>query len=175
MPFLGVAGNDGGSGWLGAGKALAAIAGVVIIGRFLTRPLMRLIAKADVREIFTAFALLLVIGIAQLMAAAGLSMALGAFLAGVLLASSEYLEHAFKTVEYRIKVTINKHGRWKYDEDIVLKIRGRTKLFHHTDRSTLTRIGAPIPNPMARRRKSWGAVRRPGRRSPRSTPIQRQS
>ncbi len=96
VPFLGVAVNDGGSGWLGAGKALAAIAGVVIIGRFLTRPLMRLIAKADVREIFTAFALLLVIGIAQLMAAAGLSMALGAFLAGVLLASSEY-RHALES------------------------------------------------------------------------------
>ena len=88
VPFLGTAGGEGGAGWLGAAKALAAIAGVVIIGRFLTRPLMRLIAKADVREIFTAFALLLVIGIAQLMAAAGLSMALGAFIAGVLLALS---------------------------------------------------------------------------------------
>jgi glutathione-regulated potassium-efflux system ancillary protein KefC len=79
VPFLGAAGGEGGSGWLGAGKAIAAIVGVVIIGRFLTRPLMRLIAKSEVREIFTAFALLLVIGIAQLMAGAGLSMALGAF------------------------------------------------------------------------------------------------
>lgn len=96
VPFLGAAGGEGGTGWLGAAKALAAIAGVVIIGRFLTRPLMRLIAKAGVREIFTAFALLLVIGIAQLMAAAGLSMALGAFIAGVLLASSEY-RHALES------------------------------------------------------------------------------
>jgi glutathione-regulated potassium-efflux system ancillary protein KefC len=96
VPFLGVAADTGESGWIGAGKAIAAIVGVVIIGRFLTRPLMRLIAKADVREIFTAFALLLVIGIAQLMTAAGLSMALGAFLAGVLLASSEY-RHALES------------------------------------------------------------------------------
>jgi len=79
-----------GHGWLAAGKAVAAIGGVFVIGRFLTQPLMRLIAKSNVREIFTAFALLLVIGIAELMELAGLSMALGAFLAGVLLASSEY-------------------------------------------------------------------------------------
>jgi len=95
VPFLGT-GTGGGEGWLGAGKAVAAIVAVVLIGRFAIRPLMRLIARADVREIFTAFALLLVVGIAQLMAGAGLSMALGAFLAGVLLASSEY-RHALET------------------------------------------------------------------------------
>ena len=96
VPRLGAGSADAQSGWLLAGKALAAIAGVIVIGRFLTRPLMRLIAKVDVREIFTAFALLLVIGIAELMTLAGLSMALGAFLAGVLLASSEY-RHALET------------------------------------------------------------------------------
>ncbi len=95
VPFLGT-GTGGGEGWLGAGKAVAAIVAVVLIGRFAIAPLMRLIAKANVREIFTAFALLLVVGIAQLMAGAGLSMALGAFLAGVLLASSEY-RHALET------------------------------------------------------------------------------
>jgi glutathione-regulated potassium-efflux system ancillary protein KefC len=79
-----------GSGWIVAAKAFGAIAGVIVIGRFLTQPLMRLIARSGVREIFTAFALLLVIGIAQLMNLAGLSMGLGAFLAGVLLANSEY-------------------------------------------------------------------------------------
>jgi glutathione-regulated potassium-efflux system ancillary protein KefC len=57
---------------------------------------LRLVAKANVREVFTAFALLLVLGIAELMSLAGLSMALGAFLAGVLLASSEY-RHALET------------------------------------------------------------------------------
>jgi len=96
VPVLGVAAVGGaaaaapGNGWIAAGKAAAAIVGVAIIGRFATPPLMRLIARSDVREIFTAFALLLVIGIALLMDAAGLSMALGAFIAGVLLASSEY-------------------------------------------------------------------------------------
>lgn len=100
VPVLGVgvagaaalngAGHEDGSAWLAAGKAIGAIAGVIVIGRFLTQPLMRLIAKSGVREIFTAFALLLVIGISELMTLAGLSMALGAFLAGVLLASSEY-------------------------------------------------------------------------------------
>ena len=96
VPLLGAGSPDAQSGWILAAKALAAIAGVIVIGRFLTRPLMRLIAKVDVREIFTAFALLLVIGIAELMTLAGLSMALGAFLAGVLLASSEY-RHALET------------------------------------------------------------------------------
>ena len=69
---------------------------MVVIGRYLTRPVLRLVARPNVREVFTAFALLLVVGIAQLMALAGLSMALGAFLAGVLLASSEY-RHALET------------------------------------------------------------------------------
>src|SRR5258706_2250383 len=72
--------------WYDALKAFGAIASVVVIGRYLTRPALRIIASADLREVFTAFALLLVIGIAQLMELAGISMALGAFLAGVLLA-----------------------------------------------------------------------------------------
>ncbi len=80
----------------GVAKAFGAIAGVVVIGRYLTRPLLRIIAATNLREVFTAFALLLVIGIAQLMSLAGVSMALGAFLAGVLLASSEY-RHALET------------------------------------------------------------------------------
>ncbi len=77
-------------------RVLAAIAAVVVIGRFLTRPLLRMVAKADTREVFTAFALLVVAGISQLMALADVSMALGAFLAGVLLAGSEY-RHALET------------------------------------------------------------------------------
>ncbi|HEX6239272.1 MAG TPA: glutathione-regulated potassium-efflux system protein KefC [Polyangiales bacterium] len=71
-------------------KGVAAIVLVVGVGRYLTRPALRAVAKTHQREVFTAFALLLVMGIAQVMALAGLSMALGAFLAGVLLASSEY-------------------------------------------------------------------------------------
>jgi glutathione-regulated potassium-efflux system ancillary protein KefC len=71
-------------------KGVAAIVLVIGSGRYLTRPLLRLITRGGQRDVFTAFTLLLVLGIAQLMALAGLSMALGAFLAGVLLADSEY-------------------------------------------------------------------------------------
>ena len=76
--------------------AAAAVAGVIFIGRHLTRPALRIIARVNVRELFTAFALLLVIGIAELMALAGISMTLGAFLAGVLLANSEF-RHALES------------------------------------------------------------------------------
>ena len=82
--------------WQRVALALAAIAGVVVIGRLFTRPALRLIAKLNVRELFTAFSLLLVIGVAELMSLAGLSMAMGAFLAGVLLASSEF-RHALES------------------------------------------------------------------------------
>lgn len=76
--------------WLSALIAVAAVAAVIVAGRYLVKPILRIVAKADVREVFTAFALLLVVGIAELMSYAGLSMALGAFIAGILLASSEY-------------------------------------------------------------------------------------
>ncbi|MGZ5582979.1 MAG: monovalent cation:proton antiporter-2 (CPA2) family protein, partial [Usitatibacter sp.] len=85
--------------WLKLTLAAAAIAGVVVIGRYLTRPVLRVIAKIRIRELFTAFALLLVIGIAQLVSLAGLSMALGAFLAGVLLADSEFRHELEADVE----------------------------------------------------------------------------
>ena len=81
---------DGGSGWLAAGKALGVIAAIVLGGRLLLRPALRWIARSDTPEIFTAAALLLVVATAALMQSVGLSMALGAFLAGVLLAESEY-------------------------------------------------------------------------------------
>lgn len=77
-------------------RVFSAIAAVIVVGRFLIRPVLRAVAKSGLREVFTAFALLVVAGVAQLMAAAGVSMALGAFLAGVLLASSEY-RHALET------------------------------------------------------------------------------
>jgi glutathione-regulated potassium-efflux system ancillary protein KefC len=93
VPLL--AGKASGSP-LGVLKVLGAIAAVVVIGRFVTTPLMRIVARTGLRELFTAFALLLVVGIGELMTMAGVSMALGAFLAGVLLASSEY-RHALET------------------------------------------------------------------------------
>jgi len=71
-------------------KIIAVIAGIVLGGRLLLRPLFRWIARSRTPEIFTAAALLLVVGISALMLLVGLSMALGAFLAGVLLAESEY-------------------------------------------------------------------------------------
>lgn len=70
--------------------AAATLAGIVLAGRFLVRPLLRLAASADSRELVVAIALLLVIVAAMLTAAAGLSPALGAFLAGLLLSESEY-------------------------------------------------------------------------------------
>lgn len=67
-----------------------AIVGVVVVGRFLLSHVLRLVALSGMREIFTAFTLLLVLSVAALMQWVGLSMALGAFLAGILLAESEY-------------------------------------------------------------------------------------
>ena len=81
--------NDG-SGWLDAAKAIGVIVAIVLGGRMLLRPALRWIARSETPEIFTAASLLLVIATAALMQAVGLSMALGAFLAGVLLAESEY-------------------------------------------------------------------------------------
>jgi len=79
-----------GSAWVSAGKALGVIAIIVFGGRLLLRPALRWIARSDTPEIFTAASLLLVVATAALMQTVGLSMALGAFLAGVLLAESEY-------------------------------------------------------------------------------------
>jgi glutathione-regulated potassium-efflux system ancillary protein KefC len=93
VPLLaagGAAGGSAGGGWLDAAKALGVIAAIVFGGRLLLRPAFRWIARSDTPEIFTAAALLLVVATAALMQSVGLSMALGAFLAGVLLAESEY-------------------------------------------------------------------------------------
>jgi CPA2 family monovalent cation:H+ antiporter-2 len=78
------------NGWQTALVNLAAIATVILGGNYLTRPLFRFIALAGLREIFVAAALMGVVGIALLMSLVGLSPALGTFLAGVVLANSEY-------------------------------------------------------------------------------------
>jgi hypothetical protein len=65
--------------------------------------------------------------------------------------SSPFLDYAFKTVEFRIKVTINDDGTWSYDEDTVMMVRGTPEPFHHRDKNTLTKIAEPTPNPMARK------------------------
>jgi hypothetical protein len=64
--------------------------------------------------------------------------------------STRFLEYAFRTVEFRIKVTINGDGTWSYEEDTVLMVRGLAEPFHHTDRSTLKRVAEATPNPLAR-------------------------
>jgi glutathione-regulated potassium-efflux system ancillary protein KefC len=85
-----------GEAWLDLARMLGVIVVIVAGGRYALRPLFRLVADARSREVFTAFSLLLVIGAALLMQAVGLSMALGTFLAGVLLANSEY-RHALES------------------------------------------------------------------------------
>lgn len=64
--------------------------------------------------------------------------------------SGPFLEHAFRTESYQIKVTVNPDGTWSYFEDTVLMIRGRDEPFHHTDRNTLSKIAEPTPNPLMR-------------------------
>ncbi|HYN11824.1 MAG TPA: monovalent cation:proton antiporter-2 (CPA2) family protein [Burkholderiales bacterium] len=76
--------------WLDAAKAAGFIVALILAGRVLVRPLLRYVAEARLREVFVGFSLLLVLGAATLAQAVGLSMALGAFLAGVMLADSEY-------------------------------------------------------------------------------------
>jgi CPA2 family monovalent cation:H+ antiporter-2 len=81
---------DGLPAWGAAIVTLGAIAAVVIVGSYMTGPVFRFIAAAKLRELFVATALMMVIGIALLMTLVGLSPALGSFLAGVVLANSEY-------------------------------------------------------------------------------------
>lgn len=96
VPLLGGATGTGGEGWLGVLRVVGVVAALIAAGRFLIRPVLRIMAKAGIREVFTAFALLLVIAIGLLMQSVGMSMALGTFLAGVLLADSEY-RHALES------------------------------------------------------------------------------
>ena len=112
LPFLAIysgfepvayEGHSGGSHspqglWL-AVSIFAVFAGMIAAGRFLLRPIFRLIARSRVRETFTAMALLLVIGSALLMKWLGLSAALGAFIAGVVLADSEYRHQLERDIE----------------------------------------------------------------------------
>ncbi len=112
LPFLAIysgfepvayEGHSGGSHspqgmWLAA-SIFAVFAGMIAAGRFLLRPIFRLIARSRVRETFTAMALLLVIGSALLMKWLGLSAALGAFIAGVVLADSEYRHQLERDIE----------------------------------------------------------------------------
>jgi glutathione-regulated potassium-efflux system ancillary protein KefC/glutathione-regulated potassium-efflux system protein KefB len=91
LPLLGgVEVAASGNPWLAALKVVALFGAAVVAGRYLLRPILRAVALTKVREAFTATALLIVLGMAAVAGAVGLSMALGAFIAGVLLADSEY-------------------------------------------------------------------------------------
>ncbi|GED42984.1 potassium transporter [Cobetia marina] len=79
-----------GSGWAGVAKGIGMVAAVIIVGRFVVPRLLKMVARSEIHEIFTAAALFVVISTALLMEWVGLSMALGAFLAGVLLADTVY-------------------------------------------------------------------------------------
>ena len=86
-------------GWARTLVVIGAVAAVLLGGHFLTRPLFRFIAESRLREIFTASALMLVIGIALLMTLVELSPALGTFLAGVVLAESEFRHELESDIE----------------------------------------------------------------------------
>jgi glutathione-regulated potassium-efflux system ancillary protein KefC len=90
LPALGASNETRAFSWGQLAFAVGVIVATLVVGHFAARPVFRHIARTRLREIFTAFALLLVLGIAWVFEHAGLSMALGAFLAGVLLAESEY-------------------------------------------------------------------------------------
>ncbi len=64
--------------------------------------------------------------------------------------SSPFLNHAFRTVDFRIKVSFHADGSWGYEEDTVLMIRGQNEPFHHVDRNHLVKVGEATPNPLAR-------------------------
>lgn len=72
---------------------------------------------------------------------------LGTEVYGIL--SNPFLDANFRTVDYRIRVTLHDDGTWSYEEEGRLEIPGRSELFSHRDANTLTRIAPPTPNPLA--------------------------
>src|SRR3569623_281139 len=95
IPVLGSSGQGAAMNVVAALRIVAVIALVIVTGRYLLRPVFRAVAAAQLPEVITATALLVVLGTAWLKESAGISMALGAFLAGLLLADSEY-RHALE-------------------------------------------------------------------------------
>ncbi|HZP65322.1 MAG TPA: monovalent cation:proton antiporter-2 (CPA2) family protein [Rudaea sp.] len=101
VPLLGMQGSATAetSEGMAALKVVGVIAGIAIGGRYLLRPVFRVVAATQISEVFTATALLVVLGTAWLMQLAGMQMALGAFLAGVLLADSEFRHEIESQIE----------------------------------------------------------------------------
>ena len=90
IPLLGTGVEAKVFSWWALIKTVGMVALVILVGRYIVHYLFKIVAETDVREVFIAFALLIVLGTALLLEESGLSMALGAFLAGVLLSESEY-------------------------------------------------------------------------------------
>ena len=66
------------------------------------------------------------------------------------IASTEFLEWAFRTDSYELEVSFEADGGWSYVSTTLLQVRGRTAPFRHVDRNTLAKVGEPTPNPLAR-------------------------
>jgi hypothetical protein len=64
--------------------------------------------------------------------------------------SAPFLDHAFRTTEFRLTVKLEADGIWSYEQDTVMQVRGRPEPFHHVDRNTLHRVAEPTLNPLAR-------------------------
>jgi hypothetical protein len=84
-----------------------------------------------------------------------LTASVGSEVHGIL--SNPFLDQAFRTLSYRIHVTVNRDGTWSYEEEGVLQIPGRDELFSHIDRNTLANIGPPELNPLAKEARKSGA------------------
>jgi hypothetical protein len=69
--------------------------------------------------------------------------------------SGPFLERAFRTLSFRLRVVFHPDGRWSYDQDTILVSPGREP-FHHRDRATLVKVAEPTPNPLARARSGRG-------------------
>ncbi|HET8897831.1 MAG TPA: monovalent cation:proton antiporter-2 (CPA2) family protein [Rhodanobacteraceae bacterium] len=99
VPLLGAHASTEAIGWQGVARVIGTILVVVIGGRYLLKPLFRVVARTNILEVSVAAALLVVFGTAWLVSLAGISMALGAFLAGLLLADSEYRHEMASHIE----------------------------------------------------------------------------
>jgi hypothetical protein len=77
-----------------------------------------------------------------------LTATVGSEIHGIL--SNPFLDEAFRTLSYRVRITINDDGTWSYEEEGVLQIPGRDMPFSHIDSNTLTRIAPPELNPLAK-------------------------
>jgi hypothetical protein len=65
------------------------------------------------------------------------------------ISTNPFLDYGFHTVSFTMTVTIEPDGGWSYEQNTVLTVRGRSEPFDHTDRNTLHRVAAPVPNPLA--------------------------